>query len=110
MTFREPLGVVGLITPWNFPLTIAAWKIAPALAAGNTVVLKPAELTPLTSLRFERICLDAGLPEGVVNVVAGPGRECGQRLVDHPDVAKVAFTGSTEVGRGIMAGAAQTIK
>jgi acyl-CoA reductase-like NAD-dependent aldehyde dehydrogenase len=110
MTFREPLGVVALITPWNFPLTIAAWKLAPALAAGNTVVLKPAELTPLTALEFERIAVDAGIPEGVVNVVAGPGRTCGQRLVEHPDVAKVAFTGSTEVGRTIAAGAAQTIK
>jgi betaine-aldehyde dehydrogenase len=110
MTFREPLGVVALITPWNFPLTIAAWKLAPALAAGNTVVLKPAELTPLTALEFERIAVAAGLPEGVVNVVAGPGRTCGQRLVEHPDVAKVAFTGSTEVGRTIAAGAAQTIK
>ncbi len=110
MTFREPLGVVGLIVPWNFPLTIAAWKLAPALAAGNTVVLKPAELTPLTALRFERIALDAGVPEGVVNVVAGPGRTCGQRLVEHPDVAKVAFTGSTEVGRGIAAAAAATIQ
>src|SRR5207249_544150 len=74
MTFREPLGVVGLIVPWNFPLTIASWKMAPALAAGNTVVLKPAELTPLTALEFEKLALDAGLPEGVVNVVAGPGR------------------------------------
>ena len=110
MTVREPLGVVGLITPWNFPLTIAAWKLAPALAAGNTVVLKPAELTPLTALEFERIALAAGIPEGVVNVVTGPGRTCGQRLVEHPDVAKVAFTGSTEVGRTIAAGAAQTIK
>src|SRR6186997_2002595 len=110
MTFREPLGVVALITPWNFPLTIAAWKLAPALAAGNTVVLKPAELTPLTALEFERIAVEAGLPEGVVNVVAGPGRTCGQRLVEHPDVAKIAFTGSTEVGRGIAQGAAGTIK
>ena len=110
MTFREPLGVVGLITPWNFPLVIASWKVAPALAAGNTVVLKPAELTPLSSLELERIVLEAGLPEGVLNVVAGPGSVCGQRLVDHPDVAKVAFTGSTEVGRGIASGAAQTIK
>ncbi len=110
MTFREPLGVVGLIVPWNFPLTIAAWKLAPALAAGNTVVLKPAELTPLTALRFEQIALEAGVPEGVVGVVAGPGRSCGQRLVEHPHVAKVAFTGSTEVGRGIAAGAASTIK
>ena len=81
MTCREPLGVVGLITPWNFPLTIASWKLGPALAAGNTVVLKPAELTPLTALEFERIALAAGIPEGVVNVVAGPGSVCGQRLV-----------------------------
>jgi betaine-aldehyde dehydrogenase len=110
MTFREPLGVVALITPWNFPLTIAAWKLAPALAAGNTVVLKPAELTPLTALEFERIALAAGLPEGVVNVVAGPGSTAGARLVEHPDVAKVAFTGSTEVGRQIAASAARTIK
>jgi betaine-aldehyde dehydrogenase len=109
-TVREPLGVVGLITPWNFPLTIASWKLAPALAAGNTVVLKPAELTPLTSLRFAEIALEAGIPEGVVNVVVGPGSECGQRLVEHPDVAKIAFTGSTEVGRRIAAGAAHTIK
>ena len=109
-TVREPLGVVGLITPWNFPLTIAAWKLAPALAAGNTVVLKPAELTPLTALRFAELVLEAGLPEGVVNVVVGPGRTCGQRLVEHPDVAKIAFTGSTEVGRSIAAGAAATIK
>ncbi len=110
LTFREPLGVVGLITPWNFPLVIASWKVAPALAAGNTVVLKPAELTPLTALELERIALDAGLPAGVLNVVTGPGSVCGQRLVEHPDVAKVAFTGSTAVGRGIAAGAAQTIK
>src|SRR6476661_5746698 len=110
MTFREPLGVVGLITPWNFPVTIASWKVAPALAAGNTIVLKPAELTPLTALEFERIALEAGIPEGVVNVVAGPGSVCGQRLVEHPDVAKIAFTGSTEVGRRIAAGAAGTIK
>jgi betaine-aldehyde dehydrogenase len=110
MTFREPLGVVGLITPWNFPLNIAAWKLSPALAAGNTVVLKPAELTPLTALEFERIALETGIPEGVVNVVAGPGSVCGQRLVEHPDVAKIAFTGSTEVGRRIAAGAAETIK
>jgi acyl-CoA reductase-like NAD-dependent aldehyde dehydrogenase len=110
MTFREPLGVVGLIVPWNFPLTIASWKVAPALAAGNAVVLKPAELTPLTALELERIALEAGLPEGVLNVVAGPGSVCGQRLVEHPDVAKIAFTGSTEVGRGIAAGAAGTIK
>jgi betaine-aldehyde dehydrogenase len=110
MTFREPLGVVGLIVPWNFPLVISSWKVAPALAAGNTIVLKPAELTPLTALELEKIALEAGIPEGVLNVVAGPGSVCGQRLVEHPDVAKIAFTGSTEVGRGIAAGAAQTIK
>ena len=110
MTFREPLGVVGLIVPWNFPLVIASWKVAPALAAGNTIVLKPAELTPLTALELERIALDAGLPEGVLNVVAGPGGVCGERLVQHPDVAKIAFTGSTEVGRGVARGAAGTIK
>jgi acyl-CoA reductase-like NAD-dependent aldehyde dehydrogenase len=110
MTFREPLGVVGLIVPWNFPLLIASWKVAPALAAGNTVVLKPAELTPLTALELERIALEAGLPEGVLNVVAGPGSEVGRRLVEHPDVAKIAFTGSTEVGRGVAEGAAATIK
>jgi acyl-CoA reductase-like NAD-dependent aldehyde dehydrogenase len=109
-TVREPVGVVGLITPWNFPLTIASWKLAPALAAGNTVVLKPAELTPLTALRFAELARAAGLPEGVVNVVVGPGRTCGQRLVEHPDVAKIAFTGSTEVGRSIATGAAASIK
>jgi len=110
MTFREPLGVVGLIVPWNFPLVIASWKVAPALAAGNTIVLKPAELTPLTALELEKIALKAGLPEGVLNVVAGPGSVCGQRLVEHPDVAKIAFTGSTEVGRRIAQAAAGTIK
>jgi len=109
-TVREPLGVVGLIVPWNFPLVIAAWKLAPALAAGNTVVLKPAELTPLTALRFESIAARAGIPPGVVNVVAGPGSVVGRRIVEHPDVAKIAFTGSTEVGRSIAAGAAATIK
>jgi betaine-aldehyde dehydrogenase len=110
LTFREPLGVVALIVPWNFPLTIASWKVAPALAAGNTVVLKPAELTPLTALELERIALEAGLPEGVLNVVVGPGRTVGERLTEHPDVAKVAFTGSTEVGRRIAEVAAGTIK
>ena len=110
LTVREPLGVVGLIVPWNFPLLIASWKLAPALAAGNTVVLKPAELTPLTALKFEQIAAAAGIPDGVVNLVAGPGSVVGQRLVEHPDVAKIAFTGSTEVGRSIAAAAAQTIK
>jgi acyl-CoA reductase-like NAD-dependent aldehyde dehydrogenase len=109
-TVREPVGVVGLITPWNFPLAIASWKLGPALAAGNTVVLKPAELTPLTALRFAEIATEAGIPDGVVNVVAGPGRTCGQRLVEHPDVSKIAFTGSTEVGRTIARGAAESIK
>src|SRR5256714_2272871 len=109
-TVREPLGVVGLITPWNFPLTIASWKLAPALAAGNTVVLKPAELTPLTALRFAELATQAGMPDGVVNVFVGPGPTAGQRPVGHPDVAKIAFTGSTEVGRSIAAGAAATIK
>ena len=109
-TVREPLGVVGLIVPWNFPLNISAWKLGPALAAGNTVVLKPAELTPLSALRFAELATEAGIPEGVINVVVGPGRTCGQRLVEHPDVAKIAFTGSTEVGRTIAAAAAATIK
>jgi betaine-aldehyde dehydrogenase len=109
-TFREPLGVVGLIVPWNFPLNIASWKLGPALACGNTVVLKPAELTPLSALRLADLALDAGIPEGVVNVVVGPGRVVGQRLVEHPDVAKIGFTGSTEVGRTVMEGAAATIK
>jgi len=110
MTFREPLGVVGLITPWNFPLNIASWKLGPALACGNTVVLKPAELTPLSSLRLGELALEAGIPEGVVNIVAGKGSVVGQRLIEHPDVAKIGFTGSTEVGQQVMRGAAGTIK
>ena len=110
LTFREPLGVVGLIVPWNFPLMLASWKLGPALACGNTVVLKPAELTPLTALRFAELALEAGLPEGVLNVVVGPGSVAGTRLVEHPDVAKIGFTGSTEVGRTVMVGAAGTIK
>jgi len=110
ITFREPLGVVGLIVPWNFPLNISSWKLGPALACGNTVVLKPAELTPLSALRLGELCLEAGIPEGVVNVVAGKGSVVGQRLVEHPDVAKIGFTGSTEIGRSVMQGAAETIK
>jgi betaine-aldehyde dehydrogenase len=110
MTFREPLGVVGLIVPWNFPLNIASWKLGPALACGNTVVLKPAELTPLSALRLAELALEAGIPQGVVNVVVGKGSVVGQRLVEHPDVAKIGFTGSTEVGRSVMEGAAGTIK
>ena len=110
MTFREPLGVVGLITPWNFPLNIASWKLGPALACGNTVVLKPAELTPLSSMRLGELALEAGIPEGVVNIVVGKGSVVGQRLIEHPDVAKIGFTGSTEVGQQVMRGAAGTIK
>jgi len=109
-TFREPLGVVGLIVPWNFPLNIASWKLGPALACGNTVVLKPAELTPLSALRLAELVLEAGIPEGVVNVLVGKGSIVGQRLIEHPDVAKIGFTGSTEVGRLVMQGAAATIK
>ncbi|HEY0415614.1 MAG TPA: aldehyde dehydrogenase family protein [Gaiellaceae bacterium] len=110
MTFREPLGVVGLIVPWNFPLNISSWKLGPALACGNTVVLKPAELTPLSALRLAELALEAGIPEGVLNVVVGSGSVVGRRLVEHPDVAKIGFTGSTEVGRSVMQGAAETIK
>jgi acyl-CoA reductase-like NAD-dependent aldehyde dehydrogenase len=110
MTFREPLGVVGVITPWNFPLNIASWKLGPALACGNTIVLKPAELTPLSALRLGELALEAGIPEGVVNILPGKGSVVGQRLIEHPDVAKIGFTGSTEVGRQVMRGAAGTIK
>ena len=110
VTFREPLGVVGLIVPWNFPLNISSWKLGPALATGNTVVLKPAELTPMSALRFSELVLEAGIPEGVVTVLVGKGSVVGNRLVAHPDVAKIGFTGSTEVGRTVMEGAAATIK
>ena len=110
LTFREPLGVVGLIVPWNFPLNIASWKLGPALACGNTVVVKPAELTPLSALRLGELALEAGIPEGVVNVLPGKGSVVGTRLVEHPDVAKIGFTGSTEVGQEVMRGAAGTIK
>ncbi len=110
VTFREPLGVVSLIVPWNFPLNIASWKVGPALACGNTVVLKPAELTPMSAIRLAELALEAGIPEGVFNVVVGPGRIVGERLIQHPDVAKIGFTGSTEVGVGVMRGAAATVK
>jgi acyl-CoA reductase-like NAD-dependent aldehyde dehydrogenase len=110
VTFREPLGVVGVIVPWNFPMPIAAWGFAPALAAGNTVVLKPAELTPLTALRLGELALEAGLPEGVFTVLPGRGSEVGERFVTHPDVSKVVFTGSTAVGKRIMAGCAAQVK
>jgi acyl-CoA reductase-like NAD-dependent aldehyde dehydrogenase len=110
MTFREPIGVVGLITPWNFPLNIANWKAAPALAAGNTVVLKPASLTPLSVLRYAELGLEAGLPPGALNVVPGPGSSVGDALVGHPDVGKIGFTGSTAVGAGIARKAADSVK
>ena len=110
ITFHEPLGVVGVIVPWNFPMPIAGWGFAPALAAGNTVVLKPAELTPMTAIRLAELALEAGLPEDVFQVLPGKGSVVGQRFVDHPDVAKIVFTGSTEVGRQIMAGCAARIK
>jgi acyl-CoA reductase-like NAD-dependent aldehyde dehydrogenase len=110
MTFREPLGVVGLIVPWNFPLNIASWKLGPALACGNTIVIKPAELTPLSALRLAELALDAGIPEGVLNVLVGKGSVVGRCLVEHPHVAKIGFTGSTEVGVEVMRGAAATIK
>jgi acyl-CoA reductase-like NAD-dependent aldehyde dehydrogenase len=110
LTFHEPLGVVGIIVPWNFPMPIAAWGFAPALAAGNTVVLKPAEITPLTAIRIGELAVEAGLPEGVLTVVPGRGSVVGQRFVDHPLVRKVCFTGSTSVGQGIMAGCAAQVK
>ena len=110
VTFHEPLGVVGVIVPWNFPMPIAGWGFAPALAAGNTVVLKPAELTPLTAIRLGELALEAGLPEGVFTVIPGKGSVVGERFVTHPLVRKVCFTGSTEVGKQIMAGCADQVK
>ncbi|MFJ9696928.1 gamma-aminobutyraldehyde dehydrogenase [Kitasatospora sp. NPDC101183] len=107
---REAIGVVGSIAPWNYPLQMAAWKILPAIAAGNTIVLKPAEITPLTSLMFARACTEAGIPDGVVNVVTGAGRSAGEQLVSHPDVAMVSFTGSTAVGRRVAELATATVK
>src|SRR5215831_18134479 len=109
-TTREPLGVVGAIIPWNFPMIMVGWKAAPALAAGNCVVLKPAELTPLTAIRIGELALEAGLPPGVLNVLPGKGSVVGQRLVDHPAVRKIVFTGSTEVGQRIMADCARQVK
>src|SRR5690349_16136307 len=110
ITFHEPLGVVGVVVPWNFPMPIAGWGFAPALAAGNTVVLKPAELTPMTAMRLGELALEAGLPEDVFTVLPGKGSVVGQRLVDHADVRKIVFTGSTEVGKGVMTGCAQRVK
>lgn len=110
VTFQEPIGVVGVIVPWNFPMPIAGWGFAPALAAGCTVVLKPAELTPLTAIRLGELALEAGIPEGAFTVIPGKGSVVGQRFVDHPLVRKVVFTGSTQVGEQVMAGAAKQIK
>jgi acyl-CoA reductase-like NAD-dependent aldehyde dehydrogenase len=110
VTFKESLGVVGLIVPWNFPLPIAGWGLAPALAAGNTVVLKPAGLTPLTALKLGELALEAGIPEGVFQVVTGAGSVVGQRFITHPAVRKICFTGSTEVGKLVMAGCADQVK
>ncbi|MDT9700523.1 gamma-aminobutyraldehyde dehydrogenase [Streptomyces sp. P17] len=107
---REPIGVVGSIAPWNYPLQMAAWKILPAIAAGNTIVLKPAELTPLTSLLFAEACTEAGIPDGVVNIVTGTGKEAGEHLVGHPDVAMTSFTGSTAVGKRVAEIATATVK
>jgi acyl-CoA reductase-like NAD-dependent aldehyde dehydrogenase len=110
ITFKEPLGVVGVIVPWNFPMPIAGWGMAPALAAGNTVVLKPAEVTPLTAIRLGELALEAGLPPDVLQVLPGKGSVVGQRFVDNPGVNKVVFTGSTEVGKAVMAGCAAQVK
>jgi acyl-CoA reductase-like NAD-dependent aldehyde dehydrogenase len=110
VTFREPIGVVGIIVPWNFPMPIASWGFGPALAAGNTVVLKPADLTPLTAIRLGELALQAGIPEGVFQVLPGRGSVVGWRFVTHPAVGKICFTGSTEVGQKIMAGCAEQIK
>jgi acyl-CoA reductase-like NAD-dependent aldehyde dehydrogenase len=110
VTFHEPVGVVGVIVPWNFPMPILGWGVAPALAAGNPVIAKPAERTPLTAVRIGELALEAGLPEGVFQVLPGKGSMVGQRLIDHPDVRKIVFTGSSEVGREIMAGCARQVK
>ena len=110
ITFNEPLGVVGVITPWNFPMPIASWGFAPALAAGNAVLMKPAEWTPLTTIRLGELALEAGLPQDLFQVLPGKGSVIGERFVTHPDVRKIVFTGSTEVGVAVMAGAAKQIK
>jgi acyl-CoA reductase-like NAD-dependent aldehyde dehydrogenase len=110
MTFHEPMGVVGVITPWNFPILIAAWKLGPALACGNTVVLKPSEMTPLSAIRLGELALEAGIPEGVLNVAVGTGPEAGWALVENPHVRKIGFTGSTAVGKRIMSGCADSLK
>jgi aldehyde dehydrogenase (NAD+) len=109
-TLREPVGVVAAIVPWNFPLLLTAWKVAPALACGNTVIIKPASQTPLTALALAEIALEVGLPPGVLNVITGPGSTVGQAIVEHPGIDKIAFTGDTSTGKGIMRGAAETLK
>jgi len=109
-TLREPIGVVAAIVPWNFPLLLTAWKVAPALACGNTVIIKPASQTPLTALALAEIAQEVGLPPGVLNVITGPGSKVGQMLVEHPGIDKIAFTGDTSTGKGIMRGAAETLK
>jgi acyl-CoA reductase-like NAD-dependent aldehyde dehydrogenase len=110
VTFHEPMGVVGVIVPWNFPMPLAAWGFAPALAAGNTVIVKPAQYTPLTVLRLEQLALEAGLPPDVFQVVLGTGAEAGEHLVGHPLVRKIVFTGSTAVGKQIMRLCADQVK
>ena len=110
VTFHEPIGVIGVITPWNFPMPIASWGFAPALAAGNAVVLKPAEWTPLTSIRLGELAIEAGLPPGLFHVLPGKGSVVGERFITHPDIGKLVFTGSTEIGTHVMAGAAKHIK
>ncbi|MCB9418128.1 MAG: aldehyde dehydrogenase [Mycolicibacterium sp.] len=110
VTFHEPLGVVAVIAPWNFPMTIASWGFAPALAAGNAVLVKPAEITPLTTMRLGELALQAGLPDGLFQVLPGKGSVVGERFISHPDVRKIVFTGSTEIGVHVMAGAAKAIK
>src|SRR5919112_6861883 len=109
-TLREPLGVVAAIVPWNFPLLLTAWKVAPALACGNTVVIKPASQTPLTALALAEVAAEVGLPPGVLNVITGPGSSIGQTIVEHPGIDKIAFTGDTSTGKGIMRAAADTLK
>src|SRR5436853_4784127 len=109
-TLREPVGVVAAIVPWNFPLLLAAWKVAPALACGNTVIIKPATQTQLTALALADIAADVGVPAGVLNVITGPGASVGQMLVEHPGIDKIAFTGDTSTGKGIMRGSADTLK
>jgi aldehyde dehydrogenase (NAD+) len=109
-TLREPIGVVAAIVPWNFPLLLAAWKVAPALACGNTVILKPASQTPLTAVALGEAAIEAGFPPGVLNVLTGPGSQLGQSIVEHPGIDKIAFTGDTTTGKGIMRGASETLK